>query len=271
MHSFAIFLIICLPVFVTAQGRIIIEGIVKDKVTKEPIPYVNLGFFEEGIGTVSDINGKFKLTYKSSKKLSKLIFSHLNYQNLTINLENNSSSYFEVSMESKETRLEEVIITGSRPSYIGTKNTNDKYVGFFKAKGLGGEVGTIVKNNEKCNVKGFGINIVKNTFRRLKFRVNIYSLKRNKPKRLIMSNIYFDVRDNQEGKVLVEMESLKIETDIFVSIELLELETGNHPDPEFTYSGFLDKKSIIYYKPVSMDKWRKRKNVGLCFWLDVEK
>lgn len=257
--------------FVTAQERIIIEGMVKDKVTKEPIPYVNLGFFEEGIGTVSDINGKFKLTYKSSKKLSKLIFSHLNYQNLTINLENNSSSYFEVSMESKETKLEEVIITGSRPSYIGTKNTNNTSIGYFKTKGLGGEVGTIVKNNEKCNVKAFGINVETNTFKRLKFRVNIYSLKRNKPKRLIMSNIYFDVRDNQEGEVLVEMESLKIETDIFVSIELIELEIGNNPDPEFTYSAFYDKNSILYYRLISMDKWKKFKNLGLCFWLDVEK
>ena len=54
-----------------------IRGVVKDSISGEPIPYVNIWVENETIGTTSETNGSFSLDIKEEKVL---VFSALGYE-----------------------------------------------------------------------------------------------------------------------------------------------------------------------------------------------
>ena len=54
-----------------------IRGVVKDSISGEPIPYVNIWVENETIGTTSETNGSFSLDIKEEKLL---VFSALGYE-----------------------------------------------------------------------------------------------------------------------------------------------------------------------------------------------
>ena len=54
-----------------------IKGVVKDSISGEPIPYVNIWVENETIGTTSETNGNFSLDIKEEKVL---VFSALGYE-----------------------------------------------------------------------------------------------------------------------------------------------------------------------------------------------
>lgn len=58
-----------------------ISGVVKDSLSGEPIPYVNIWLENENIGTNSEIDGKFSLAVTSSQKI---VFSALGFETRTV-------------------------------------------------------------------------------------------------------------------------------------------------------------------------------------------
>jgi len=54
-----------------------IRGVVKDSISGEPIPYVNIWVENEAIGTTSEVNGSVSLDLKGEKVL---VFSALGYE-----------------------------------------------------------------------------------------------------------------------------------------------------------------------------------------------
>ena len=58
-----------------------IKGVVKDSISGEPIPYVNIWVENETIGTTSEENGTFVLATSSDKNI---VFSILGYDKKTL-------------------------------------------------------------------------------------------------------------------------------------------------------------------------------------------
>ena len=54
-----------------------IRGVVKDSISGEPIPFVNIWVENETVGTTSETNGSFSLDIKDEKLL---VFSALGYE-----------------------------------------------------------------------------------------------------------------------------------------------------------------------------------------------
>ena len=63
--------------FITFSLSAQIRGVVKDSISGEPIPYVNIWVENETIGTTSEVNGRFSLDIKEEKVL---FFSALGYE-----------------------------------------------------------------------------------------------------------------------------------------------------------------------------------------------
>ena len=260
-----------ISVSVLAQETITLKGAVRDKHTKKAIPYVNLGFFEIGIGTITDTNGLFEIRFENTTKTKNLLFSHIGYKNLPVDLDKNENLFLEIVMEPQDVELNEVVVLGTNSTFIGMKKSDDSAQGFFKPKGLGAEVGNFIKNTESCRINSFGMHVLKNTFERMKFRINFYETKKNRPLKLIRSNDFFEIINGQVGEIIVEIKDFKLDSDIFVSIELIEVETEDNENQILTYSAYQNEQSDMFYKLISMDKWTKYKDIGLCFWLNIEK
>ena len=250
-----------------------IKGVIKDKNTNKIIPYVNIGIFEKSVGTVSNEKGEFEILIDEEYMESILSFSHINYEFHQVQIKDLINDSNICLLTQKTNQLEEVIVSGTKPYLIGRKNSKNSVKGYFKAKGLGGEGGTLIRNTENCKVKSFSLNVLKNSFESLTFRLNFYNVKSNKPAKKIGSNTIFIINQGQTGILTIDLNDadLKINSDFVVSIELIKLDKGEIDNPEFLFSAYQDRSSVIFRRLISMDKWEKFKKYGLCFWIEIEK
>src|SRR4051812_32914470 len=58
--------------WVTLGHAQVFEGTIKDAKTNAPLPYVNVGLIGKGIGTVTDADGHYKITFSSDNDDLKL-------------------------------------------------------------------------------------------------------------------------------------------------------------------------------------------------------
>lgn len=93
-----------LPVVVFAQSTV--EGTVVDKVSKQPLPGVNVVIQGAANGTQTDFDGKFKLN--KVKKGEKIVFSYVGYVNATVTYD--SQSDLSVSLLEESNQLQEVVV-----------------------------------------------------------------------------------------------------------------------------------------------------------------
>ena len=93
-----------LPLSVFAQSAV--EGVVVDKVSKQPLPGVNVVIQGAANGTQTDFDGKFKLN--KVNKGDKIVFSYVGYVDTTITY--NAQSDLSVSLLEESNQLQEVVI-----------------------------------------------------------------------------------------------------------------------------------------------------------------
>ena len=77
------FLFLIFPLLVFSQERIV-EGVVFDKETNQPIPYVNISINESFYGTSSDYDGSYILLIKDKDLNSQIKLSSLGYKDTTM-------------------------------------------------------------------------------------------------------------------------------------------------------------------------------------------
>ena len=137
---------------VLAQSRMTAKVI--DAVTKEPIPYVNIGFLNKGIGTVSDETGFFTLPLdKSIHSESDLVeISCIGYAKLVLpfaNLLRDRKTIYELKPSPIE--LDEIVLSAKESNVrafkegkkvtIGYSYVSSGTVGYWKDQiALGGEL-----------------------------------------------------------------------------------------------------------------------------------
>ncbi len=97
MNKFLVFFL-----FLTFSLSAQIRGVVKDSISCEPIPFVNIWVENETVGTTSESNGSFSLDIKEEKML---VFSALGYE-----VKKASSKSEVILLKSKVFELKEVVI-----------------------------------------------------------------------------------------------------------------------------------------------------------------
>jgi len=268
---FLLFLI-CFSVNLFAQYEVTIEAVVLDKTTNQPIPYVNIGFIEKSIGTVSNEDGKFTLVYHEDIVGGKefLQFSTLGYKTLKVRasqlvkfLTNTNKFYLEPSLE----LLDEVFISNEKRSQIRLGNTSvsSTIMGYWKDKeALGGEITTKIKIKKKeTKLLDLKFNIIENTSDSIKVRVNVYNFKKSYPKEQIVTTNIFHTITKKEGEETIDLRSYNIvvSKDVVIGIELIEVYGSNI---NFAISASKNRGSS-FLRLISQDTWKRFSNVGMNF------
>ena len=95
-----------------------IHGVVIDSDTGEPIPYLNIYYDGKGVGTITDIDGKYAIPYHEG--WNKLTFSMVGYtrQDITVS---SKTTELNVSMKS-DLVLDEVIVKPKKEKYSRKNN-----------------------------------------------------------------------------------------------------------------------------------------------------
>ena len=100
-----VLLLLLLTVFSLAAQ---IKGVVKDSISGEPIPFVNIWIENEEIGTTSDFDGSFTINVKDTNK--NLVFSALGFLKKTVKVVNTK----EVFLKPSVIELDEVVVLNKK-------------------------------------------------------------------------------------------------------------------------------------------------------------
>ena len=98
--------------WVSAQAQVI-EGIVRDARTREPLPFVNILFEGSQRGTTTDANGRFHLP----KGRKKVTVSYMGYQKKELNVPQTNDKWEILLVPQTEQLMEVTVMPGENPAH----------------------------------------------------------------------------------------------------------------------------------------------------------
>ena len=91
-----------------SYGQDLIQGVVIDKETKEPLAFANLSIKNSDRQFMCDVNGKF--SFVSAVKGTEILFSYVGFEKLKFQVDEKSSTNIIVEMQSTHNNLDEVVV-----------------------------------------------------------------------------------------------------------------------------------------------------------------
>lgn len=264
--SLVIFLIFFNSSFGLAQT---ISGKIIDANNKQELPYINIGIVGKGIGTVSDINGKFTIHLSDYINSETLKFSCIGYKSQSYIvrefIKKMNNNYILISLEPNTFTLSQIVVKPKilKTKVLGNKNNNKSAMAGFKSNDLGSEMGTIMKiKKAPTHIENINFNIAKNEIQNLKFRVNIYSMKNGQPDSILLKEPIYVTTSITSGTLSVDMKKYNIwvDSDYLVSLEWIE---DYSPNKLYFCVGLMDSNSL--WRKTSQDRWQKSTPVGIGF------
>ncbi|SDB66120.1 CarboxypepD_reg-like domain-containing protein [Flavobacteriaceae bacterium MAR_2010_188] len=269
-------LLFCLlqSIALISQNVVTLNGNIYDADTKASLPFVNIGFLNESVGTVSDENGRFELKFDLTKisNSSILQISYIGYNTVRIQ----ASSFFASVAQEKDFFLEpapydldEVVIKNDlrKENELGTLKLNHNRVAYWlNPEALGGEIATKFSiDKEKTKLHELRFYMVKNNSSGIEARVNVYEYKNGFPgKNLLTQNIYHTIK-SASGIETVNLEpyNIYVDNDIVVSLELIKVH-GRFIDFEI---GGSDYKTNSFSRLSNQDNWERFPQIGIAMKL----
>ena len=193
----AFFSLLIFLLSIPLQAQLAFLGQVVDASTGEPIPFVNIGVVDRGIGTVSNEDGFFLLQFRreSVQPGDILRISSLGYVPSEIPLSRlkQSTKEFVFRLQPTAIDLDEVVVSTKElfevKEEVGYPNLAGRGIGYWKDSiALGGELGSRIRVDEGLRrLNALFFQVMDNPSDSILIRVNIYEV--NKKKALPGSNL----------------------------------------------------------------------------------
>ncbi|SDS65391.1 CarboxypepD_reg-like domain-containing protein [Gillisia sp. Hel1_33_143] len=276
MNKNSLALIFFLILFSTGflQGQEIL-GNISDEKNNEPLPYVNIGIPNKNFGTVSDENGNFKLKLNSEiEENDTIVFSYIGYNSIKKLVSELKIQTNTLMMTPDDNNLGEVVFKTKKLKEKRLGRTNKglglMHWNFYSSKEkdvddrLSKEVGMNFKLRRNCRLENFNFAITSNEFKSLKFRINIYDIKNDKPDSLIITeNIIFELKDQILGWNSIDLNPyniyLKQDLEEFVvTIQWVESKKENKKSKFFGIPASTSPFHKIYYREKAMDDFESQ-------------
>lgn len=273
-----IIIIIALILPTLLQGQSILRGVILNKTSKEPIPFVAIGIEGTSTGTVSEESGKFQLDLSSvSPSNMKILVTSLGFEDASYEVNALQTDNIEILLEPKIFNLDEVVVYSGKGNIreIGKGKINTRMSVNFALQGkvnqnLGSEVGRRFKIKSSSQLETLKFYLSQNNFKGVKFRINIYKAEsKGRLEHVHNQEIIISLNPNQKGWVEVDLRSynIAVDDDIVASVEWIAAETGgNRLNIPITVPSIGNKH---YYKYGSQNAWKKYNNMSAAMVLEV--
>ena len=264
------------------------SGIIKDSLTNEPIPFVNIWIENENIGTTSNENGKFILPSYSGYK--NLVFSAIGYKTKVIN---SNLTDLKIILIPEIIELKEIVI-------ISKNQTSEKTIGKFNKSKINFYFAGSIKPwiiaryfpynqdyDKYSHLKTIKF-LTKSDVKDSKFNLRFYSIGKNgEPENYIYNQNIFGIAKKGKSITEIDISYLNIQfpkTGFFIAVEWLILEQNKH-EYKYTKEHSREKYNGISYEPsfgiepgnndencwiYNQGKWRKtwKHNANLKNYID---
>jgi hypothetical protein len=99
-----------------------ISGIVSDAHTGEPLPYVSIYIDKVSAGTLTDIDGKYTLTFDTDLDSLIMRVSYLGYQTKKMNIITHNNQIINVKLEPEVQKLKDIVVKEEKGKYRNKDN-----------------------------------------------------------------------------------------------------------------------------------------------------
>ena len=250
------------------NAQYILQGRIIDALTKEPLPFVNVGVLKKELGTVSNEDGFFFLEVpdvfaKETLRFSMIGFDQRDFQVAdfeAILLSNNT-----LVLAEQTTFLEEVVLTAEKKwdtRVSGNATTSKLLITGFTSNQLGNEIALFVKvKKTPAYIEGIQFSVVENIYPEVRFRVNVYSSEYRFPDENILKENIFVTLKQSEGIISVDLKEydILVDDDVFISLEWIDEDLGSEG---LWFSAGVFGKSI-YARSTSQAEWKKQRGLSL--------
>ena len=253
-----------------------LSGQVVDAQTMKPLPYVNIGILNRGVGTVTDTEGEFRLDVKE-KFNDTLRISMVGYRPIEMLMEEikGGKKPLSIQMEERISTLNEIVVTAKayKKKTLGNK-TESKFISTgFNYDQLGAEMGIKINIRKTPSfVDAFQFHV---SYNRLSaksiFRINFYSVKKNRPfENILTKNILVPIEPRQTGSITVDLTpyDIVLNDDVIVSLEWVDNEGENKKGEAIFFSLGLFTNGTLYKKS-SQSRFKKHSSLGIAFTVNV--
>lgn len=228
-----------------------------DSGSRQAIEFVNIGIVGKDIGTVSNINGVFKIFLDSEMDTDTLLFSAIGYEPQLIkiaNLRNKNSN--KIYLKKKTYNISEVLIKPRNftEKTLGVTDRNNKVIAGFKDNLLGYECGIRVDIKKSAILKQVKVNISTCSFDSIFYRLNVYSAEEDMTfKNILREAIYLKMSKDSlcnELDINLEPYDIVVNGDFLVSLEhVKDLGEGEL----YFYTG---TRRLTYFRITSQGNWQ---------------
>ncbi|HEX8279019.1 MAG TPA: DUF5686 family protein, partial [Segetibacter sp.] len=225
--------ILVLSMYDVSIAQTIINGSVRDAVTKEPLQSVSI-YFKGGKGVTTNANGFFTLT-TINDKLNKVMISYVGYKPQVITVEPNKEQTVEVNLLVAETK-EVIVKTNKRGKY---SNKNNPALELIRK---------VIDNKSKNKISAYDY-VQYNQYEKMQLSLT------NKPEKLLNNKLlknYKFILENQDSSK-IEGKAL---TPVYLEETVSEKYYRNNPDKSKTiilgnkkvnFGEYIDSKGLSNY------------------------
>ncbi|RZK40916.1 MAG: alpha/beta fold hydrolase [Pedobacter sp.] len=260
-----------------AQSEIL-KGVTVVGRTMLPLPYVSIGIKNKPFGTVSDSLGRYLLSFNKTdiNDRDSIIFSAIGYHKVKMAWDDFLKTDKRVKLSESSQMLETVNIK-AEPRQVKIYGRSSASLVFFPAmyKAIpkhsdekGREQATILKIDQNVFLRKLSFGINRRAFKKIKLRMNIYSVKKGLPDQSILGkDIVFDVLGTTEiGMPRAESLDLKPyqihikgHKEIAISLAVLDLEplTGDSTNQAFFIPSFPGPLKSSLFRIKGEAEWQK--------------
>ena len=234
-----------------------------DRSDAQSIPFVNICYSSTETGELADIDGLARLDLTNRKPAEEIIFSSLSYTDFKVTvgeLLRDAETVYTIKLTPNPFVLEEVTVKDSKVKFSERKAGEHRGAnGYFDLARLlvpGSETGVVMKIKDRYKLKEIRTKMKEVEVDSFLVEFNIYDYSNSEIGHLLQNNRIFKVfsKEDSEREVVIDVsdQHIWIESDIFVSIEVLRLtseKTGS-----ILFSG--KTKSDIGYFRKPLGKWQ---------------
>lgn len=276
-------LVVVLPVLYSSAysqspgSTVTLKGKILDRQSRLPLAYASVGVLNMPYGTVADSSGRYSFIVDRLGGLDSLQVSMVGYYSSRLAIADIiKTEGTEVLLEKKPEELQEVIIRNKewQTEIVGRESAKKFLQVSLHKKGsadltIGSEFGIRVNNSHSGAVlKNFNWFISENNFRKIKLRLNIYSVKDDMPDTLICKQqILVTLTGFKTGwnRINLDDYNIFINSDCIVTLQWLEGYTDNTKKPLTMVPAAVSFSKNCYARIASQDKWERVRVTPSCY------
>lgn len=232
------------------------SGKVIDSKSNVPIEFVNIGIIGKNIGTISDIDGNYKINIDSVFDNDSLLVSCIGYFSHLVKIADYKKlNNWNIKLQEKIFELDEIVINPKsfKKRLLGVTSQSKRIQAGFKDNLLGYECGLLLKVKKSAILEKVEINITSCTYDSIFYRLNIYRVKSKMNfENILQKPIYVSLQKDQIGnKISINLkpENIVVDGDFLITLEHVK----NLGSGYLYFSAGLSKKT--YYRKTSQGVW----------------